>query len=451
MLEDPLSSGLMIALKLFLVLLLVLLNGLFVAAEFAFVKARETRISQLANSGNVRAKSALFGVTHLDSYLSVCQLGITLSSLGLGWLGEPAVAQLINPLLHGLGITSPTVIHSISFVIAFTFITFLHVVFGELAPKSLAIQKAESIAMWLAFPMRFFYGLFYPGVIVLNGTANAFLKVLGLPPATEKEKTHSQEELQMLISESYMGGHLGEKEKNLLQNVFDFESTVAKDVMVPRLDTVFLYKQNSFDENLSIAFENGHTRYPICDETADKVVGLIHIKDLVYMDKQKSIEDITRKMMFIPDCMPLDELLQRFQKERQQMAVLVDEYGINVGIITLEDVLEELVGDIQDEFDCEEPAIELCDNGCYVISGMTSLEEVEELLNVDLDIDEKDYSTLAGFIINSLERIPAEGDIVIYDNYKFEVCKMNDMRVDKVIISNIGDDACQQSDIKHKV
>jgi len=433
--EDPLSFNFFILLKLALALALVLLNGMFVAAEFAYVKARPTRIHQLVLEGDAKAKMAQFGLDHLDAYLSVCQLGITLASLGLGWLGEAAIVSLLLPLFTFLGISSLTLIHTIAVIIAFGLITFLHVVFGELAPKSIAIQKAESVALVMAFPMRVFYFLFYPGVVLLNGTANRILKLIKIEPASEAEKTHSQEELQMLISQSFQGGHMGENEQKLLQNVFDFENLVACDVMVSRLDTSFLFKQQSLKQNLAIARESGHTRFPLCDETPDKVIGLIHIKDLLYLEEGSSIDNILRKIMFIPEYLPLDQLLNEFQKEKQQLAVVVDEYGINVGIVTMEDVLEELVGDIQDEFDEEEPDFVKQTDGSFLVAGRMPLDELRELINLASIEDNHEYNTVAGYVINQFGKIPKEGDCIFADSMTFEVIEMDGLRIDLIKIT----------------
>jgi CBS domain containing-hemolysin-like protein len=433
--EDPLSFYLFVLLKLALALALVLFNGMFVAAEFAFVKARPTRIHQLVLEGDAKAKMAQFGLDHLNAYLSVCQLGITLASLGLGWLGEPAIVSLLLPLFILLGIGSLTLIHTIAVIIAFGLITFFHVVFGELAPKSIAIQKAESLALAMAFPMRVFYFLFYPGMVLLNGTANRILKLIKLESASKAEKTHTQEELQILISQSYRGGHMGESEQKLLQNVFDFENLVACDVMVSRLDTAFLFKQQSLKQNLAIARESGHTRYPLCDETPDKVIGLIHIKDLLYLEEGSSMDNILREIMFIPEYLPLDKLLNEFQKGKQQLAVVVDEYGINVGIVTMEDVLEELVGDIQDEFDEEEPDFVKQTDGSFLVAGRMPLDELRELIHLTSIENEHEYNTVAGYVINQFGKIPKEGDRIFSDSMAFEVIEMDGLRIDLIKIT----------------
>jgi len=426
-------------LKVLAALLLVVLNGLFVAAEFAFIKVRPTRIAQLASEENKRAKITQVCIENIDAYLSVSQLGITLSSLGLGWLGEPAVADLLAPVLFNWGINSPTVVHSVSFFIAFGLITFLHVVFGELAPKSLAIQKAESISLWLARPMRMFYYIFYPAVILLNGTANKIVLLLGFQAANNAEKTHTEEELRMLISESFLGGQIKESEQELLQNVFRFEERVAEEIMVPRPEVVFLDINYSLEENIARARQSGHTRYPISDGSPDKIIGLINIKDILYInEKIKDINDIMRDIMFIPEGMRLDHLLHKFQAKHQHMAVVINEYGGTAGIVTLENVLEELVGEIQDEFDEEEPEIIAEDNGTLLVSGRMLIDDAIEHFGL-LIADKHQYNTLAGYLLGRLGKRPREGDIIVHGHVKMEVAKMKGMRIDRIRIYPISD------------
>lgn len=430
-------SSLYSLIKIFLALLLVILNGLFVAAEFSFVKVRPTRISQLALEGNNRARLVQECLENLDAYLSVSQLGITLASLGLGWLGEPAVASLLTPLFKSWGLISPALLHSISFIIAFALITFLHVVLGELTPKSLAIQKAEPLALWLAKPMRMFYYIFYPGVILLNGTANKFISLFGVEPASEADITHSEEELRMLISESYEGGQIDKNEQELLQNVFIFEKRVAQEIMVPRPEVVFLDRREALDNIISKVRETEHTRYPLCDGSPDRIVGLIHIKDLLYLhDSKKSLHDIKRDVLFVPEGMPIDHLLQKFQRLHQHLAVVIDEYGGTSGIVTMDNILEELVGDIQDEFDQEEPEIVVQNDGTKLVSGRMFIDEAIQNFGLRLDEEDEQYSTLAGYILGKLGKRPVEGDIITVDDLKFEVVRMEGMRIDRLKVTS---------------
>lgn len=413
---------------------LVIVNGLFVAAEFAFVRVRPTRIAQLAAQGNNRAKNVQECIRHLDAYLSVSQLGITLASLGLGWLGEPAVAGLLRPLLHHWGINSSPLIHSISFVVAFSFITFLHVVFGELAPKSMAIQKAESVALKLARPMKFFYYIFFPGVALLNGTANKILGLFGMQTGKETETTHSEEELRMLISASYRGGQINESEQELLQNVFKFEKRVAEEIMVPRPDVVFLDTELSLEENLDIIMQTGHTRYPLCTGAPDKVLGIIHVKDLFHARKSlKKIEEYQREALYIPEGKRLDNLLEEMQNKHQHMAIVLDEYGGTAGIVSMDNILEVLVGAIQDEFDEEEPPVIITDDNRLLVDGRLDIEEAIEMLGLKLDDEEDQYNTLAGYLMGNLGRCPVPGDSINIGNHKLEVARMKGRRIDRIL------------------
>ncbi|MFA7467266.1 MAG: hemolysin family protein [Desulfotomaculaceae bacterium] len=444
--DDGMSFSMITALQILLALFLILLNGLFVAAEFSFVKVRPTRLAQLVDEGNRMAKTAQCCIKNIDAYLSVCQLGITISSLGLGWLGEPVVARLLEPLLHLAGVTSPTAVHSISFVIAFSLVTFMHVVFGELVPKSLAIQRAEAVTLWLAMPMRAAYFVFYPGIIVFNGTANRILRLAGIRPASEHEESHSEEELQMLVSESYRGGHLDKEEWRLLQNVFDFEDKVVRDVMVPRPEVVYLDLSKSLDKNIETARLSGHTRFPLCDGDRDNVLGLIHIKDLFRLNDETGLNELRRNIMPVPEGMPLDQLMHKFQQKHQHMALVVDEYGGTAGIITMENILEELVGEIQDEFDEEQPQVLPENENTYLVDGRFLLEEAAEVFNLPVD-DEEEYDTLGGYMFGRLGKRPRVGDVVELPGYKLEVAEMHRLRVRRIRLRVLNDDTAQQISI----
>lgn len=436
---DDTSFSIIILLQIALALFLVFLNGAFVAAEFSFVKVRPTRLAQLVAEGNRRAKVAQNCVNNIDAYLSVCQLGITISSLGLGWLGEPVVARLLEPVMVYFGVASPVAVHSVSFVIAFLMVTFLHVVFGELVPKSLAIQRAEAVTLWLAAPMRMFYYLFYPGIVIFNGTANGILRKFGVQPASNHEDSHSEEELQMLVSESYKGGHLDKSEWFLLQNVFDFEKRIVREVMVPRPDVVFLNIRNELDDNMKIARDSGHTRFPLCDGDSDHVIGLIHIKDLFKLEAGSNIDKVKRNIMLVPEGMPLDQILKDFQQSHQHMAVVLDEYGGTSGIITMENVLEELVGEIQDEFDEEPPQVTTEEDNSFLVEGRMLLEEVSEMFNLLID-DSKDYDTLGGYIFGQLGKRPRVGDTIELPTHKLEIVKMSGFRINRVRITLVNNE-----------
>ena len=424
-----------------LALVLVCLNGFFVAAEFSFVKVRKTQLDLLAVAGNSRARSALFGVEHLDAYLSVCQLGITLASLGLGWIGEPAVAYVLRPALAFFSITNPALLTSISVAVGFTIITFLHVVFGELVPKSISIQKAEATALLLARPMRFFYAVCLPLVLVMNGISNGVLRLAGIGPASEAEQSHSPEELRMLIVDSSKGGQLDKEEGRMLDNIFSFYQKTAKDIMLHRIDVIAFDVGTSPEEVMQLAHKTGHTRFPVYERNRDNVIGFVHIRDVLLCENRKNLNSIVRTPMWAHETMQLDKLLHRMQTKRQQLCVVIDEYGVWQGILTMEDIVEAIVGSIQDEFDNEEPDAVRQADGSYLIAGDLSLDELAEHMPLECrgaDIDP--YKIIAAHFLENLERIPEEGDHIDLCNKRFTVTAMDRNRIRRVRVTNIPGD-----------
>jgi len=419
------------SLKILAALVLILLNGFFVAAEFAFVRVRPTRIIQLVEEGNRKAVAVQECISHINEYLSVSQLGITLASLGLGWLGEPAIASLLLPVFSAWGIASPALQHTIAFFIAFSLITFLHVVFGEQAPKTLAIQKAEAMALILGGPMRKFYYVFYPAVALLNGTANRVVAFSGLKADNAHDVSHTEEELRMIIAESYHGGQINQTEQELLQNVFRFEERIAEEIMVPRPDVVFLDTTLTMEENMERAREAGHTRFPLIEGNPDHVIGLIHIKDLLFRSSPiENIADIKRDIIYIPEGMPVDRLLAEFQRRHQHLAIVLDEYGGTAGLVTMEDILEELVGEIQDEFDEEEPLVIPQEDGSMLVNGLMLFDDAVREFGLVLDDEEdNDFNTLAGFVFGKLGKRPREGDCITQGDLKLEVVRMEGLRI----------------------
>ncbi len=399
----------------FTALFLVLLNGFFVNAEFSIVKVRETRIQELIRRGNERAKTVLKLIDNMDEYLSATQLGITLASLGLGWIGEPAFSKLFEPLLHPLGLAdNPALTHTLAGGSAFLLITFLHIVLGELAPKSLAIQQPERSAQWAAAPLVFFYRLSYPFIWVLNGAANQFLRLMGIKPTSEFEITHSEEELRILLSRSSEHGIIDRNKKRLLMKVFSFAQRTVRQVMVPSVEVRFLDIRKSVEENLELVRGQKHTRYPLCEVGLDRVLGLIHVKDLLWnyetVGPEFDLKLLKRQTLFVPESKRIDSLLSEFRESRIHMAIVVDEYGSTVGIVTLEDVLEELVGEIQDEFDLEIPPEMIRESGArtYLVNGRALLEEIEEKL--DLRLEDAENDTIAGHVMMVLGRTARIGD-----------------------------------------
>lgn len=424
---------------------LVFLNGFFVASEFALVKVRSTRIDQLLEEGNPRAKMTRKVISDLDAYLSATQLGITLTSLGLGWLGESAIAHLLEPLLPG------PLNHVVAGIIAFAVITFLHIVLGELAPKSLAIQRTEQVALATAAPLHLFHTLFYPFIYVLNASALGILRLLGIKPASEKDLSHSEEELRMLVMASAQSGHLDETERSLLDNVFDFSERVAREVMVPRGEMVCLYLDDSLEENIRVARTEGHTRFPLCEGDKDHVIGLVHIKDLLRLgidDKPVlDLRQIMRPILAVPETNSISTLLKEMQRRRTHMAVLVDEYGGTAGMVTLENLLEEIVGDIRDEFDDEPPEVEAVAPNVYEVDGALLLEEVEERFGLNLPEEHtEEVDTIGGYIFSLLGRQPVVGDQVPFDQMQAQVAEVDGFRIVRVRLSPLEQSVLAEPD-----
>jgi len=418
-----------------IVLLLVFMNGFFVATEFAMVKVRKSRIETLTLEGNKNAKNTLKVVKNLNSYLSACQLGITLASLGLGWVGEPAVSEMITPLLKLFDLSEAT-IHSIAFILGFAIITTFHIVLGELTPKSLAIISAEKIAMYTALPLIMFYNVTYPIMWSFNHSTNLVLKLFGISQVDEHEAAHTDEEIKLLVQDSYKHGLIDKTELTFVDNIFDFSETTVKEIMMPRTDMTCIFIEDSFDEIISFVLEEQLTRYPVCRDGKDNVIGFIHIKDLYKLKiegKNQNIEDIIREIKFVPESMSISELLKIFKIEKAQMAIIIDEYGGTSGLVTVEDVLEEIVGEIQDEFD-EEEGEEIKKNGedNYHVHGKVSIEDINELLDTDIEVENID--TIGGWFYSQLKSYPQINDKVIYNEYEFIILKCDRKRISKVLI-----------------
>jgi CBS domain containing-hemolysin-like protein len=403
---------------LFVAFLLILVNGFFVATEFALVKVRATRIRQLAEQGNAAAVATEHMLGQLDAYLSACQVGITLASLALGWIGEPAFARLIRPWLLALGPWAHAASHIVAVVSAFILITVLHIVVGEQAPKIVAIARPESVALLVALPMRIFYRVFYPFVQLLNRATQILLAPLGLR-ADAREGQHTEEEARTILAESLAGGRDSEVRRRLVERAFEFAKKRARQFMIPRADIVFLDVERPLPENLETARRLGYTRYPIVQGSIDDVIGIVHIRDLAAaqgrMTQSSELRQFAREPLFVPEASPADVLLRQFQSRRLHQAIVVDEYGGTSGLVTLEDLLEELIGsEIQDEFDAGEaaPVLALGD-GAYSVAGGFALEELRALLDVErAEDDEEDSVTVGGYVQNRLGRIGRVGDIV---------------------------------------
>jgi CBS domain containing-hemolysin-like protein len=419
--------------NLLIVLILVFLNGFFVAAEFSLVKVRQSRLTQLAREGNRRANYALKVNKRLDTYLSATQLGITLASLGLGWVGEPAVSELlIEPLMHKMGATDPTLISTVSVAVGFAIITFLHIVMGELAPKSLAIQKSEATSLWLSWPLLMFYRIFLPVIWLLNTAANGALRLIGIEPASEGEAAHSEEEIRILMDQSAKSGVIDQDEMKLMDNIFDFSDMLAREVMLPRTDMDCLYTNLSWEENMNIVANTKHSRYPVAVEDKDQIIGFVHITDLLLPDPEKPLrlEEMVRPILNVPESMEISQVLRLMQKKHSQVTLVVDEYGGTAGLLTAEEILEEIVGDLHDEFEDERPDIEKITEDVYSVDGRLLIEEVNELVGSDIEDDEVD--SIGGWLFKELEGTPAKGKRKQVDRFLFEVEEASRLRITRV-------------------
>ena len=441
--EDPFLSWL----NLFLALVLVALNGFFVAAEFALVRVRESRIQQLEQEGSARAVVVRDALRDLDDYLSVCQVGITVASLGLGWIGEPAVAHLIEPVLHAVGITSERAVSIISFVVGFALITYAHLVFGEQAPKYFSIQKAERTALWISRPLKIFMVLFRPLVWLVNASTNFVLRPWGIKLGEEME-AHSEEELRIMISSSAASGELEPAERDYLNNVFDFGDRVAREIMVPRPDIEALSVDMPLPEMVDAAVFGRYTRYPVYEGDLDHIVGAVHVKDLLRAARENpddfDIRAIIRDCLVVPENKPIEQILREFQKRKLQMAIVIDEWGSVEGLITIEDIVEELVGEIQDEFDEGEAEIEEIGDGVYAIDGRIPITEVNEYF--DLDLPHEDFDTIGGYVLGVLGRPPEPGDTVEVDGVILQVKSVDGPRVSMLTLQRKEDARSEPSD-----
>jgi CBS domain containing-hemolysin-like protein len=434
--------------QIFLTFFLVFLNGFFVAAEFAIVKVRASQIEIKIKTGSKVAKIAKHMTQHLDGYLAATQLGITLASLGLGWVGEEVMEAMIHSVMLFFGASEQTITSfsgTFAPVIAFSIITVLHIVFGELAPKSIAIQRPVNTTMGIALPLHFFYLLFRPFIWLLNGFANFILKLMGISTIGTHEAHHSSEELQYLLDQGKESGAIENNEHELIKNVFDFNERVVKNIMVPRTKISGIELTTSHEEILNKVISEGYSRIPVYDDTIDKIVGIVHAKDILPLlanSKELILKDIIRKPYFIHESKKINDLMAEFQQKRIQIAIVLDEFGGTAGMVTLEDIVEELVGEIQDEYDEEKPIVDKVSDTEFIVNATASIYDINEYLPHDLPED-GDYDTVGGLLSTMCGKIPEVGETHEFNGYTFTILKKADQNVESVKLELVinSDDA----------
>lgn len=419
--------------------LLVFFNGFFVAAEFAIVKVRSSQLEVKVKEGSRPAILSKHIVANLDGYLAATQLGVTLASLGLGWIGEPVVSKIILKIMTFAGASNnPELAHSIALPIAFALITVLHIVFGELAPKSLAIQRSEKTTLFIAYPLQFFFIVFRPFVWLLNGIASFILHSIGIS-ATSSSEVHSSEELQYLVQQGQKSGEIDDAEYKIIKNVFDFSEQTAKQIMVPRTQ-VFAIDVDEFDDALlDKIIEESYSRIPCYERNMDAIVGVVYLKDILIAIRKNepfNIRNVMRNILVVPDTKSIGQLLNEFQVKHQQMALVVNEYGGTEGIITMEDILEELVGEIQDEYDNEIPQVEQINEKVYHVIASSSIDDLNEQLPLPIEKNDQ-YETLAGFILLKFGRIPSVKEKIVVGGYEYSVLKKNKSSITMVQITDL--------------
>ena len=426
--------------KLLLVVVLVLLNGFFVAAEFALVKIRDTQLDTLVAKGHGRARVARRIINNLDSFLSAAQLGITLASLGLGWVGEPVFTALLRPLLSWLQV-NPEWRHYISFIVGFSAITFLHIVAGEQAPKWLAIQKPLPTTLWVSYPLVWFYKISYPLIWGLNHSAQWLLRKIGMEPVNEAELVHTEEELRLLVMTSQKRAGSSQLGRDIVLNALDLRRRIARDVMRPRKEIVALDTEASMTECLDIAEKTRYSRFPLCVAgDLDRTLGVVHFKDLLAMrlkaKRGADLAAIARKLIYVPDTARLENLLRFLLDRKLHFAIVVDEYGGTIGMVTLENILEELVGQIQDEFDQEKPLLVKTGDETWDIDGLLPLHELAQLTGEPLE--EERITTASGWMTHSLGGFPKPGDTVKVGGFELRVEEMDGARVARMKLRRIA-------------
>ncbi len=415
-----------------LILALVVVNGIFVAAEFAIVKARATRITELAEDGNRFARMARPMLDQVESYLPVIQLGVTMATLALGWVGEPALSRLLGDVLMWMGVTASPTLGTVTTILTFVLIMVLTIVLGELVPKSIAIRKADGTTMALALPLRWFFWLFWPFVWILNGMTKGVLKLLRVKPATAADLAHSEDELRMILSASWEGGHIDEVEQTIMRRALTLGDRTVGQVMVPRTEMAALPANMPLRQALDEIAITNHTRYPVYEDDFDDTIGYVHVKDLYRANPERPVRSVLRSVGFIAETASVELALNRFQTARTPLAIVVDEHGGTSGIVTLQDVIEELIGEVQDEFDQDAPIVEPGDDGTFSVDGRARLDYLLE--TVGLNLPAEGFPTLGGRVFEQLQRRPRVGDEVTLGNFSAQVLEVDGMRIARVLL-----------------
>ena len=431
-------------LMLVLAFVFIFMNAFFVLSEFSIVKIRKSRLEELIKDKIPNAKLAFKISNSLDTYLSATQLGITISSLALGWIGEPAVARLIELPLKAFGVGG-VAIHTIAFIVSFALVTLFHVVLGELVPKSIAIAKTEKIVLFISRPLHIFWIMFFPIIKAFDFIAAVSLKIIGVKPAKESELALSDEEIKIIASESLKGGVLDSLETEIIKNAVDFSDTVAKEIMTPRRDLICLNKQASYEENYDTVLQSRFTRFPYIDGSKDNVLGLIHIRDIIQQKGGKSFDKIVRKLIIVPENSPISKILPMMNKQRVFAALVIDEYGGTAGFLTMEDIIEEIFGDINDEHDANAQNFKRIDENTFEFRGRFEIEDVEEVMGIDFD-EETEQLTIGGYVFNLFGSLPEIGDKISDENCDYEVLRMDGTRVSLVKVTKRCEQELQERD-----
>jgi len=413
------------ALKIVGVFLLILVNAFFVLAEFAIVKVRDTRMAELAAAGSRRARVANHVVNHLDAYLSATQLGVTVASMGLGWLGAEAFSDVFGVVMNPVAAAA----------VAFVLVTFLTIIFGELVPKSVAIRKAERSSLLVALPLRWFYLITRPITWLMYIAAAGVLRLFHITPASERELAHSEEELRMILEASQEVGHIDEVEQTLMRRALTFGDQTVTEIMVPRTEMAALPTSATVAQAIDEIAETNHTRYPVYEEDVDNILGYVHVKDLYRAPRDATLRRLLRPIGFIAETSNIEVALQRFQSTRTPLIIVVDEHGGTAGIVTIQDVVEELIGEVQDEFDLEAPLVEDRDNGSYSVDGGARIDYLEGTLG--LKAPEEGFPTLGGRVFEQLQRRPQVGDEAQVGNFHAEVLEVDGMRICRVLLTRV--------------